>query len=252
MEERKTSNVIVIDVTSLQEQTTEEINDNDDEKLPSVIDVDVQSRENCTSAVVKKPVDETTCHNKQQERNGSFKFSTTTYCGSCKKVLEEDFIGQCNDCSEQNNKTISQTKDSSTDVSLDKAASLQVNVEEYDNVREQPSPTKSINNERICRICLDNIDQGDLIAPCKCSGSTKYAHESCMLKWFFKSSKKSCEVCLGNVNVKPIGFKPFQEVRVYDFVLVLLFYIYKFCTDREMSAFYVQSIMKNRLPRCSW
>ena len=75
-----------------------------------------------------------------------------------------------------------------------------------------PSACGSINNENICRICLDNVDEGDLIAPCKCSGSTKYAHESCLLKWFFKSSKKSCEVCLGNVNVKPIGFKPVQEV----------------------------------------
>lgn len=73
------------------------------------------------------------------------------------------------------------------------------------------SPNKS--SEQICRICLDNDNPHDLIAPCKCSGSTKYAHEQCLLKWFFKSSNKSCEVCLGNVNVTSIGYKPVQEVR---------------------------------------
>ena len=79
------------------------------------------------------------------------------------------------------------------------------------------SPNKSTTSEQICRICLDNVGESQLIAPCKCSGSTKYAHEHCLLKWFFKSSKKSCEVCLGQVNVTPIGYKPVQEVRYVIF-----------------------------------
>ena len=89
---------------------------------------------------------------------------------------------------------------------------------DYTTMEAPASTVGSINSERICRICLDSVDEGDLIAPCKCSGSTKYAHESCLLKWFFKSSKKTCEVCLGNVNVKPIGFKPVQEVSVFIFI----------------------------------
>ena len=59
---------------------------------------------------------------------------------------------------------------------------------------------------------MTSFISGTLIAPCKCTGSTKYAHEECLLKWFFKSSNKSCEVCLGTVNVTPVGYKPVQEV----------------------------------------
>ena len=59
---------------------------------------------------------------------------------------------------------------------------------------------------------MTSFISGTLIAPCKCTGNTKYAHEECLLKWFFKSSNKSCEVCLGTVNVTPVGYKPVQEV----------------------------------------
>lgn len=87
------------------------------------------------------------------------------------------------------------------------------------------SPNRSITSEKLCRICLDDESQGTLIAPCKCTGSTKYAHEECLLKWFFKSSNKSCEVCLGTVNVTPIGYKPVQEWRLpergCDFIVYL-------------------------------
>lgn len=94
--------------------------------------------------------------------------------------------------------------------------------------------TCSMPNEKICRICLDNIDECEMIAPCKCSGSTKYAHESCLLKWFFKSSKKSCEVCLGNVNVMPMGYKPVQQVslsRFASFYHLLCLKLYLKCNE---------------------
>lgn len=105
------------------------------------------------------------------------------------------------------------TKDCVTNCSPDNIQQLSILTNDSATQSEHQSSHNVNNcNEIICRICLDNVDEGDLIAPCKCSGSTKYAHESCMLKWFFKSSKKSCEVCLGNVNVTPVGYKPVQEV----------------------------------------
>ena len=224
----------------------------------------------------------------QQERNGSFKFSTTAYCGNCRKEFNEEFIGSsCRKClkrtdgdeqqqehdnTNSHNTTTTTTSNSpatgetqqqqhfQSDDKLYKEQQLQqlqIQIEEDCNGgsavlgASNPSPSKSldyttimmpmgpapsstvgsINNERICRICLDSVDEGDLIAPCKCSGSTKYAHEACLLKWFFKSSKKTCEVCLGNVNVKPIGFKPVQEVSVFIFICVL-FKMSKISTDR--------------------
>lgn len=217
-----------------------------------------------------------------QERNGSFKFSTTAYCGNCREELDEEFIGSsCRKClkraddvdskyQQQDNtnslNTISTTtsncqenptsenqqqqqQEQCQNISDNKLHKEQLQIQIEDNPTSvlgasNPSPKSldcptmiiplgaptstvgSINSERICRICLDSVDEGDLIAPCKCSGSTKYAHESCLLKWFFKSSKKTCEVCLGNVNVKPIGFKPVQEVSVFFFVFVLFINTY--------------------------
>lgn len=112
---------------------------------------------------------------------------------------------RCHD--EDGNNTLSNT---------DSITNLQINCDENSNQTSASSPNKSTTSDRICRICLDNVDQGQLIAPCKCSGSTKYAHEHCLLQWFFKSSKKSCEVCLGQVNVTPIGYKPVQQWRLPD------------------------------------
>eukprot|EP00111_Clytia_hemisphaerica_P004076 TCONS_00011670-protein len=213
--------IVVIDVTSLQECTAETLKCSEKIKAESTQKCDENSTEckptfNELSTTKNEDFEE--CKENrgcQQDRNGSFKFSTTTYCGTCRKVLEADLVdGQCEKCNRNIMHELS--KD-------DTVSQLQISVDNLDGCSEQPSPAKSTTtiisataSERTCRICLDNIDQGDLIAPCKCSGSTKYAHESCMLKWFFKSSKKSCEVCLGNVNVKPIGFKPFQEWRLPD------------------------------------
>ncbi|GIL98217.1 hypothetical protein Vretimale_3633, partial [Volvox reticuliferus] len=53
-----------------------------------------------------------------------------------------------------------------------------------------------------CRICMDEeFDpiSNPLISPCKCSGSTKYVHRQCLLKWrSMKSGTQAyyrCEIC---------------------------------------------------------
>ena len=72
---------------------------------------------------------------------------------------------------------------------------------------------RTIENETICRICLDRGTE-PLVAPCKCAGSAKFAHESCLLQWFFKTRRRKCELCLSEVNVKSVGFKPLQKVSL--------------------------------------
>jgi hypothetical protein len=37
--------------------------------------------------------------------------------------------------------------------------------------------------QKICRICLDNNPENDLISPCRCSGNSKYVHKQCLLSW---------------------------------------------------------------------
>ena len=34
-----------------------------------------------------------------------------------------------------------------------------------------------------CRICFSGVDEGKLIAPCKCDGTQRYVHEECLRKW---------------------------------------------------------------------
>lgn len=45
------------------------------------------------------------------------------------------------------------------------------------------SPANGDDDEKVCRICADDEEQSELIAPCRCSGSVKYVHRSCLDKW---------------------------------------------------------------------
>ena len=55
--------------------------------------------------------------------------------------------------------------------------------------------------ERICRMCFDSaVAPGDrLLAPCRCRGTMKYVHASCLDEWRAKSrrtdSARACEQC---------------------------------------------------------
>eukprot|EP00794_Sanderia_malayensis_P003341 gene3341-3830_t len=79
--------------------------------------------------------------------------------------------------------------------------------------------------ENICRICLEKGTEA-LVAPCKCAGSAAFAHESCLLQWFFKTRRRKCELCLSEVNVKSIGFKPLQKWRVPTDSCDFVFYLF--------------------------
>lgn len=49
-------------------------------------------------------------------------------------------------------------------------------------------------NQNVCRVCYGNEEEEVLLAPCKCLGTVKYIHESCLLKWL-KSREPQCEIC---------------------------------------------------------
>lgn len=47
-----------------------------------------------------------------------------------------------------------------------------------------------------CRICRGEGTQDEpLFYPCKCSGSIKFVHQSCLMEWLAHSQKKHCELC---------------------------------------------------------
>lgn len=60
-------------------------------------------------------------------------------------------------------------------------------------------------NEKMCRICLeeDNID--DFFAPCKCKGTSKWVHRECLNQWRATSTNREafnkCMECKYNYNI---------------------------------------------------
>ena len=46
----------------------------------------------------------------------------------------------------------------------------------------------------ICRICLDNINDNELIKPCNCTQG--FFHKECLKKWILEKKSEKCEVCL--------------------------------------------------------
>lgn len=85
-----------------------------------------------------------------------------------------------------------------------------------------------------CRYCLSNETPTDdkLIAPCLCSGSSKYVHKTCLEKWLTLRNLSECEVCRTRYITewidRPMCSFDFPAMERRDIVLLLLtisFYI---------------------------
>ncbi len=62
-------------------------------------------------------------------------------------------------------------------------------------------------DERECRICRGDAEpERPLFFPCKCSGSIKYTHEDCLIKWLAESGSSQCELCH-----HPFRFEPLYQ-----------------------------------------
>lgn len=66
--------------------------------------------------------------------------------------------------------------------------------------------TSQSSDSIICRICHSCGDE-KLIAPCRCSGSSRYVHASCLVTWFKKSVKHQCELCKSDVKIRKTTHK---------------------------------------------
>ncbi|OMJ96034.1 hypothetical protein SteCoe_414 [Stentor coeruleus] len=57
----------------------------------------------------------------------------------------------------------------------------------------------------ICRICL-NSNTSNLISPCSCSGTSKFAHEECLKTWILMKcpalTTPICEICMEKYKIK--------------------------------------------------
>ncbi|OKL61484.1 hypothetical protein UA08_03637 [Talaromyces atroroseus] len=66
---------------------------------------------------------------------------------------------------------------------------------------------KGLDEPDTCRICRgEGSEEDQLFYPCKCSGSIKFVHQSCLMEWLSHSQKKYCELCK----------TPFRFTKLYD------------------------------------
>ncbi|EFC37539.1 predicted protein [Naegleria gruberi] len=100
-----------------------------------------------------------------------------------------------------------------------------------DNQEEIVNSDEQGQDEALCRICKQPAaDDDPLFHPCKCSGSIKYIHESCLNEWMKHSNKgKYCEICKHQFKFEkvyttdaPIKLSPLQ------FILGLLSVVFSY------------------------
>ncbi|XP_077702678.1 E3 ubiquitin-protein ligase MARCHF1 isoform X1 [Canis aureus] len=73
------------------------------------------------------------------------------------------------------------------------AAGFQVN-----NSVQKPPATyhDGSDNLRICRIChCEGDEESPLITPCRCTGTLRFVHQSCLHQWIKSSDTRCCELC---------------------------------------------------------
>ncbi|XP_042162772.1 membrane associated ring-CH-type finger 4 [Oncorhynchus tshawytscha] len=47
----------------------------------------------------------------------------------------------------------------------------------------------------VCRICFQGPETGELLSPCRCSGSVRCIHQPCLIKWISQRGSWACELC---------------------------------------------------------
>lgn len=76
--------------------------------------------------------------------------------------------------------------------------------------------TLSSSSHDICRICHCEGEVGaPLLAPCYCSGSLRYVHQTCLQQWIKASDTRACELCKFTF-IMHAKTKPFSEWEKLD------------------------------------
>lgn len=89
--------------------------------------------------------------------------------------------------------------------------------------RSAATEDKGLTPERSCRICYGGADDGPLLAPCRCKGSMRWVHESCLNSWRLKSEGRSAYTRCEHCDFLYVGRRSVDAVHVvYRCVLALL------------------------------
>ncbi|CAB3976542.1 E3 ubiquitin- ligase MARCH4-like [Paramuricea clavata] len=169
--------------------------------------------------------DELHLNKKQQEGLLLYENFENEACENCFKVLEENAeqLTKLN-CSEKmytledpslkETDTFDETaalKEKSCkfphNVDLDSSGSFRASIHSLSTCQESLPSSRGCPSKRDlyldleCRICHDAEGQ-DLISPCHCAGTSKWVHESCIIKWIRHTKTKQCEICTCPITVK--------------------------------------------------
>ena len=89
-------------------------------------------------------------------------------------------------------------------------------------------------NIKECRICLESDDTEELFSPCKCKGSLKFVHRSCLESWRVSNNTTSlnrCELCnyeyryitlVNNGFLRYKNYYPFKLLCYINILVILL------------------------------
>ncbi|TKS71515.1 E3 ubiquitin-protein ligase MARCH9 [Collichthys lucidus] len=70
-----------------------------------------------------------------------------------------------------------------------------------------PSLSESGMRSPQCRICFQGPEKGELLSPCRCAGSVRCTHQSCLIRWISERGSWSCELCYFKYQVLAISTK---------------------------------------------
>ncbi|XP_078103545.1 E3 ubiquitin-protein ligase MARCHF9-like [Sander vitreus] len=70
-----------------------------------------------------------------------------------------------------------------------------------------PSLSESGMRSPQCRICFQGPEKGELLSPCRCAGSVRCTHQSCLIRWISERGSWSCEICYFKYQVLAISTK---------------------------------------------
>jgi len=81
--------------------------------------------------------------------------------------------------------------------------------------------------EKFCKICFENTEtktSGNLINPCKCTGTVRYIHEECLKTWQVSQNKDiknaQCELCHSNYSMDfKMGMRFYPRQAIEDGLL---------------------------------
>ncbi len=103
--------------------------------------------------------------------------------------------------------------------------------------------------EKICRICYENDSKEKLYCPCKCDGTIKWIHKSCLDKWKDISGKNYCSQC----NYKYVYKKEYKYLiykyldnKIFPKILTFLFLILSIITTGLISKFLLKLVNPNK------